>query len=384
MKAETMTNHFDSKGGEQKKKRLRLCAVLALLLNCCQADGEKAMENERPSSLASAADAKGDYGTALKYLEQSLVISREIGDKEGEAKTLNNIGHIHFIKVEKDKALSVFEQSLRIMQEIGDKKGEAETLIRIGHLHNGQGGKALQYYEQSLRISQEIGDKKGEDTALNYIWGMYIEQEDYATALKYLEQNLRIMQELGDKAGEDLILNNLAAVAHIANDNHSMTMKYLEQSLRIRQEIGDKSLEEGILWKIGTAYEHQGDLRTAEQYMSRAVQLMEEIGYPKQLQEEYREALEAIRAKIKGQVGGKHRAPFASHQRRRMERAGCLAKSQHARSSSPSLLGRSAPAGCPIVSQLAGPQCSNRLARLVPTCWDQNRRSMLGQSAQQA
>lgn len=78
-----------------------------------------------------------------------------------------------------------------------------------------------------------------------------------------------------------------------------MSLKYLEQSLAIRQELGDKALEEGIIWKIGSVYEHQGDLRKAEQYMSRAVQLMEEIGYPKQLMEEYRTALEAVRAKIK-------------------------------------------------------------------------------------
>ncbi|MCP4217455.1 MAG: tetratricopeptide repeat protein, partial [bacterium] len=34
----------------------------------------------------------GDYGSALKYLEQSLTIRQEIGDKSGEAYTLFNLG----------------------------------------------------------------------------------------------------------------------------------------------------------------------------------------------------------------------------------------------------------------------------------------------------
>ena len=52
-------------------------------------------------------------------------------------------------------------------------------------------------------------------------------------------------------------------------------------------------------WNIGLTYEDQGDLAKAEQYISRVVQLAEEIGHPSL--EEYREALEDIRAELRGQ-----------------------------------------------------------------------------------
>jgi hypothetical protein len=51
-------------------------------------------------------------------------------------------------------------------------------------------------------------------------------------------------------------------------------------------------------WNIGRTYEDQGDLVKAEQYMSRAVQLKEEIGHPDL--EEDRKYLEELRAKLRG------------------------------------------------------------------------------------
>ena len=42
--------------------------------------------------------ARGDYETALCYLQQSLAIQQEIGDKSGVGSTLNNISQIFYRK----------------------------------------------------------------------------------------------------------------------------------------------------------------------------------------------------------------------------------------------------------------------------------------------
>ena len=39
--------------------------------------------------------SRGDYETALDYLQKSLRIRQEIGDKSGEGTTLNNIAQIY-------------------------------------------------------------------------------------------------------------------------------------------------------------------------------------------------------------------------------------------------------------------------------------------------
>ena len=40
-------------------------------------------------------DATGGHGRALDYYEQALPIRREVGDRAGEATTLNNIGRVY-------------------------------------------------------------------------------------------------------------------------------------------------------------------------------------------------------------------------------------------------------------------------------------------------
>ena len=129
--------------------------------------------------MATTAHARGDYETALKYIQQSLAITQEIGDKSGEGRTLNNISQIY------------------------DARGDYET--------------ALKYLQQSLAIQQEIGDKSGEGRTLNNISQIYGARGDYETALKYLQQSLAIRQEIGDTSGLCATLFNMGHI-HAQND----------------------------------------------------------------------------------------------------------------------------------------------------------------------
>ena len=75
----------------------------------------------------------GDYETALSYLQKSLAIQQQIGDKAGEGTTLNNISQIYDAQGDYETALSYLQKSLAIRQQIGDKAGEGTTLNNISH-----------------------------------------------------------------------------------------------------------------------------------------------------------------------------------------------------------------------------------------------------------
>ncbi len=241
----------------------------------------------------------GNLEDALKLYRQSLAIRQEIVDKAGEGTTLNNISQIYYDRCDYAAALKYLEHSLVISQEIGDKKQEGTTLNNISQIYNARGDydKALKYLEQSLPINQEIGDKAGKSVPLNNIGQIYQTRGDYITALNYLKQSLSICRKIGDKAGEGAALNNISGI-HWDRGEHDTALTYLKQSLVIRQEIGDRAGEAVTSWNIGWFYKEQGDLARAEQYMIQAVELAEEIGHPKL--EEWRKALEKLRAEIKG------------------------------------------------------------------------------------
>ena len=64
-----------------------------------------------------------------------LAISREIGDKSGEGNNLNNMSAIAYARGDYDTALGFLQQSLAIYREIGDTAGLCATLFNIGHIH---------------------------------------------------------------------------------------------------------------------------------------------------------------------------------------------------------------------------------------------------------
>ncbi|UCE90034.1 MAG: tetratricopeptide repeat protein, partial [Pseudomonadota bacterium] len=66
--------------------------------------GDKAGEGKTLNNISQIFKARGDYDTALTYLEKSLKISQEIGDKAGEGKTLNNISQIYAARGDYDTA----------------------------------------------------------------------------------------------------------------------------------------------------------------------------------------------------------------------------------------------------------------------------------------
>ena len=70
------------------------------------------------NNISQIYDARGDYETALSYLERSLQIRQEIGDAAGLCATLFNIGHIHWQNQEKTKAFELWVTVYRLASQI--------------------------------------------------------------------------------------------------------------------------------------------------------------------------------------------------------------------------------------------------------------------------
>ncbi|MDZ7397084.1 MAG: tetratricopeptide repeat protein [candidate division KSB1 bacterium] len=231
------------------------------------------------NNISQIYSARGDYATALSYLEESLKISREIGDRQGEGTTLGNIGNIYLARGDYATALDYLQQSLKIRREIGDRQGEGATLGNIGNIYRARGdyATALYYLQQSLKILRAIGDRQGEGTTLNNISQIYDAAGDYATALSYLEKSLAIQREIGDRKGEGATLNNISQI-YDARGDYATALSYLEESLKIRREIGDRQGEGATLNNISQIYDARGDYATALSYLEESLKISREIG----------------------------------------------------------------------------------------------------------
>ena len=78
---------------------------------------------------------QGDYDQALAYLQVSLTLQRQIGNKQGVANALNTLGSVTAYKGDYDQAIKYHEESLALRRELGDKRGIAVSLSSLGTIN---------------------------------------------------------------------------------------------------------------------------------------------------------------------------------------------------------------------------------------------------------
>jgi tetratricopeptide (TPR) repeat protein len=151
---------------------------------------------------------------AIQKWQEARLLYRAVGDRGGEATTLNNIGGVYDDLGEKQKALVFYNQALPIYRAVGDRRGEAGTLNNIGAVYDdlGEKQKALVFYNQALPILRAVGDRGGEAITLNNIGLVYSDLGEKQKALDFYNQALPLMRAVGDAYGEVTILDNIRAL----------------------------------------------------------------------------------------------------------------------------------------------------------------------------
>jgi tetratricopeptide (TPR) repeat protein len=96
---------------------------------------------------------------ALQHYEQALPLSRQVGDKRGQAVTLNNIGRVYDDLGDKAQALHYFEQALPLLRQVGDRWAESVTCFNIGMIYAGLGdlAQAESLLMRTVELDQAIG-----------------------------------------------------------------------------------------------------------------------------------------------------------------------------------------------------------------------------------
>jgi serine phosphatase RsbU (regulator of sigma subunit) len=227
---------------------------------------------------------QGDIRLALDYYQKSLIIFKEINEREGIAMCYNNIGYLHDEQGDIALALAYFHKSLKIQEELNEKEGMAISYTNIGSIYYNQKdiALALTYFHKSLKIDEETRDKHGMALSYNNIGAIHDEQGEIPLALEYYHKSLEIQEEINDKHGMALSYNNIGYIHDIQGDL-LLALDYYQKSLKIREEIEDKK---GMVYSynnIASIYMKQGIIGGTEKalvFALKSLQISQEIGYP--------------------------------------------------------------------------------------------------------
>ncbi|HHJ11302.1 MAG TPA: tetratricopeptide repeat protein [Bacteroidetes bacterium] len=229
-------------------------------------------------NIAKAYFFLGDYANAQKQYFASLKIYQELGDKQGIANTLNNLGVLCRSKGDYSKALDYYNKSLELKKILEDKQGIANTLNNIGEIHKfrGEYPEAIRNYRESYTLKKELGDKKWMANTLNNLGEIFSIWGDYQEALKYYLEASTLWSNLNNLQGMAGAYHNIAGIYESLN-NYSQAEKYYLEALRIQEKLGDKSHLAATLRELGNVFIVQGKYEAADTNFSRSLLIEQEL-----------------------------------------------------------------------------------------------------------
>lgn len=217
---------------------------------------------------------------ALKSAEEALRISKSMGDKSLQARSLNFLGVIYRNLSNYDKSLSYYTSALRLAEEANDSIQIAYSNNNIGGIYRlrGNNSLALEYILKALNIFEKLEDKEGMSFCTINIGLIYRRQGNYIKALEYLNYTLRLREETNDRQGKALALNLIAEV-HFEMGELNAALKYFLEVEKEYQAIDDRKGLSAAWSGIAAVFYEQKNYIKALEYRKRALELAKKISY---------------------------------------------------------------------------------------------------------
>jgi tetratricopeptide (TPR) repeat protein len=101
----------------------------------------------------------GDHEMGLAHCQHALDTQREIGDRFGQADTLDSIAYAYGVLARHDEAAACYRQALQLYREFGDRYYEAQALSSLGdsRLAAGDPESAVAAWQEAVTILDELG-----------------------------------------------------------------------------------------------------------------------------------------------------------------------------------------------------------------------------------
>ena len=219
-----------------------------------------------------------NMGPTLVYLNKALILFRQTGNRSGEASMLGNIGACQPTSL---KALPYFQRILPIYGEMGDVDGQMRTLRDMGSIYNDLGDlkKAMSYLNRCMYLSKKYNITWGNSFILQEQAHIYLKLGRYDEAITNLNSTLKSHRDGNNWEGVAIVLNELS---HLAASRgrldeailYGKQVVNIYQTLRLKNQKLEGSLRRLYLADIRDKYEilatwlmKQNRLEEAEQVL---------------------------------------------------------------------------------------------------------------------
>jgi non-specific serine/threonine protein kinase len=182
---------------------------------------------------------EGDHTMAQELHRQTLEIRRALGDREGVAETLNNLGLVLRCIGDHGAAVALFDEALAACRALGNRAREAHVLNNLARAayYRGEHASARALHEQGLALAREVGDSWATAICLGDLGDLLLALGDADTARGYYEESLERWRELGDHRGVAQCLEGFAGLVAAAQPERAVRL--YGAAAAAREQIGE-------------------------------------------------------------------------------------------------------------------------------------------------
>ena len=226
----------------------------------------------RAKALRCAASL-ADRDQARLWLEESVALSRKLGDLAGRAAAEVGLGdRVRFR--DHERARTLFASSLAAYRDLGDRARIAELLFKLAELARDERDfpRAIALVDECLALRQGLGDAAGVTVALYGLGRIAALQGDFARARPLLEDNLALWREHGDAGRLARALDILGGIA-VSEGDHVRARPLLEEGLARYRDLDITLGVAFCLDNLGLIALHQGDYPRASALFNESLTL---------------------------------------------------------------------------------------------------------------
>src|SRR5215207_1716098 len=225
------------------------------------------------------ADSQGDWDTATRLHEESLEISRRIGDQGCVAWSLNNLGVVAVNQGDYARAQDLLDENLAVAEQAHDTASIATALNDLGLIaHSWQDyDEATSLWTRSLALFRTLGDESHVARALNNLGTVAMELGEYRRAQDLFSESLALHRHVGDRQATASTLNNLAETASSLGDAET-AMGLFRESHSLALEGGNRLVAAIGMENLAALTRLQGEEGVAQSRFREALLLYRSVG----------------------------------------------------------------------------------------------------------
>jgi tetratricopeptide (TPR) repeat protein len=196
--------------------------------------------------LAYSQRVLGHYDRASEFYQEALAIARTAEDRSCEIAALNHLSRICAEQKNYSEAIDYSQRALILSRQLGDRLGEANGLVNLGYaeifsarqlerVDTDTYSLSTSYLERGLELAEKLKDIQSQALGYNSLGIAYVTLSQPATAITTLTKGIELAQLCGDVYLQGLSFVYLAEAYYSLEDklnalfNACLGMYFLEQ-----------------------------------------------------------------------------------------------------------------------------------------------------------